>query len=909
LFAPYLLYDAIQRGTLPETMALAIVPWALAAALHALDVPSPRHIVLASFLVVLLILAHNVIPIFALGLLVLLGVVSCFSKLDKRWSFRFSGLRPLLLILGLSLGVTLFFWLPGLVELGDTQSRQAEFPFRQWPSYEQHILPVASLLEMPDDPADPNLLNPPIVRSLGLAQAALALLGMMALFWYPRPVQRRRLVVFALVSITAVYLSSELSLWWWQHFRVLNFIHLPVRFLGLASLGLAVFCGVAVDQLNQWFSKKWQTAVIFLLAALLVSISGWAWLYPQYCPVPQDTTQLMLAQSTTWQRWFAEAQAETLPRWVKELPPEDGLMAQYESGDAINRLVVPDSVKLVDWQTKPAWDSYQLEVSQPTQLTYQTFFFPGWQATIDGKSVPITPSEGQGLITLAVPAGQHRVTISFGPTPLRLVTLLISLLIMVGTAVWAWRYPSPKKEIGEVESFGVFRKALPLLILVTMLLILFKFLVIDNMATPIRANRLQEGRLSGVPFPTNINFENEIRHLGYKGAAEIAADDVSNITHYWMPLRTIGVPYGLEFHVVDDEGRPWHSELARPFRYAHYPSTESWAVGEYVRDAYEIELLPGTPPGTYWLETAVFRRDTDLSLIPTGGEVGSSPDQARIGRLRVLPGEWELDAETAQVNTFEPTAITAVPQLSLVGWTVPDVVWRPGQYAQLDLLWHGNQVTLDERVVVDLVLKDETGKESAQLGVIVGDSVYPLTTRPETAVVRDKVQWRLPPDLETNLYTVWLTSGEQEIELGQWQIDAPTRTFEQPEVDITSDFEVWFAHLVGYSWSETAVSPGESVELELVWQADGEQTTSYRVFVHLLDDSGNLVTQSDAIPDRWTRPTTGWMVGEYIRDSHTLSLPSNLTSGDYTLLVGFYDTVTSERLGEAEIGVLTVGDG
>jgi len=391
--------------------------------------------------------------------------------------------------------------------------------------------------------------------------------------------------------------------------------------------------------------------------------------------------------------------------------------------------------------------------------------------------------------------------------------------------------------------------------------------------------------------PRTIDFSGEFTYLGYSGPPTARADEPLLITQYWAAQREIGAPYSFALYVTDDQGRVWQQPVARPFGYAHYPGDQGWQVGSYVRDAYEINLLPGTPPGLYWLEVEGFRRDAAVSLLPRNWPTGSNPARARVGQVQITSGDWTLTADNAAVDNFAPTPIVGRPGLTLLGWSVPDVAWRPGDVAGLDLLWQNEGDEGARPLPITLVLSDETGTAVAQQEATPGGA----------GIVRDKVQWRLPAELTTGRYTVSLTVGEQTIPLGEWPVDAPPHRFAAPDVAQTAVFTVPFASLVGYNGWDTAVGPGDTLELELVWQVLATADTSYRVFIHLLDEAGNLVAQSDAVPDHWTRPTTGWLPGEYIRDRHTLTLPPDAASGSYALRLGWYDPATGERVGEVVI--------
>jgi hypothetical protein len=72
--------------------------------------------------------------------------------------------------------------------------------------------------------------------------------------------------------------------------------------------------------------------------------------------------------------------------------------------------------------------------------------------------------------------------------------------------------------------------------------------------------------------------------------------------------------------------------------------------------------------------------------------------------------------------------------------------------------------------------------------------------------------------------------------------------------------------------------------------------TSYRIFLHLLQPDGSLLVQADGEPADWTRPTTGWAVGEVVLETRTLEIPADALPGEYRLVAGLYDPDTGQRL-------------
>jgi hypothetical protein len=83
--------------------------------------------------------------------------------------------------------------------------------------------------------------------------------------------------------------------------------------------------------------------------------------------------------------------------------------------------------------------------------------------------------------------------------------------------------------------------------------------------------------------------------------------------------------------------------------------------------------------------------------------------------------------------------------------------------------------------------------------------------------------------------------------------------------------------------------------LSLFWESLARTETDYTVFVHVLDESGNLIRQGDHAPAEGKYPTSLWEVGEIIQDSVEIPL-SKLASGRYSIIIGLYNQLTGERL-------------
>jgi hypothetical protein len=115
--------------------------------------------------------------------------------------------------------------------------------------------------------------------------------------------------------------------------------------------------------------------------------------------------------------------------------------------------------------------------------------------------------------------------------------------------------------------------------------------------------------------------------------------------------------------------------------------------------------------------------------------------------------------------------------------------------------------------------------------------------------------------------------------------------------------------LVGYDQSPSSARAGEMLTVTLYWQPQSEIGYDYSSYVHLVDEAGRGITQSDHQPGGDYYPTSLWRPGEVLRDSHVLSIPEGAIPGTYRLVVGMYRHPSLEPLGgPADIGLLAVKD-
>jgi hypothetical protein len=98
----------------------------------------------------------------------------------------------------------------------------------------------------------------------------------------------------------------------------------------------------------------------------------------------------------------------------------------------------------------------------------------------------------------------------------------------------------------------------------------------------------------------------------------------------------------------------------------------------------------------------------------------------------------------------------------------------------------------------------------------------------------------------------------------------------------------WGDHLTFLGFDTHSASnfvPGESVEVDLFWQARGAPGEDYLPSLELINSEGTSQAQLTEKPVAGTYPTAWWQAGELVRDPHTLPIPATVPPGQYDLTI------------------------
>ncbi len=148
---------------------------------------------------------------------------------------------------------------------------------------------------------------------------------------------------------------------------------------------------------------------------------------------------------------------------------------------------------------------------------------------------------------------------------------------------------------------------------------------------------------------------------------------------------------------------------------------------------------------------------------------------------------------------------------------------------------------------------------------------------------------------------------------GEWVENATFSFYSlpQPGTTITAPVSATFGNSILLRQVRVTRVPaknGALLQVTLDWQATQPISDDLTVFVHVVDETGRLVSQRDSPPMSGFRPTSGWEKGEVIEDRLGVSVPGTATEQPLRLRVGLYQPATATRLTTTEGPTQSKGD-
>ncbi|MCL4862273.1 MAG: hypothetical protein KJZ93_22850 [Caldilineaceae bacterium] len=600
VFSPYLLANLHFRGALAEHLGLAVGPLLFLAIYQLVKQPGWGTYLAATAAVALLIVTHFLSTLLYLPFALLYAL---WWVANTPHALRMRTLTWLAAAAFSGAALSAFYWLPAAVErdglkqidlaaaLGDYLARLiapaallAPTPFLDYAN--QHSMPELGLAAW---------------MLVGLAASGLVVYGSKLM-----PEQRGQQVFWGVASLLALFLTSTLAAPLWRQFPPVAILQFPFRWLGAAWLGLALFVGGLAAIMPRRRELRMLGGGLLVLLLLWFGVAGLRNLPLE----PAMLRSLGVAQvgeehiNLAGLRAFEYDQADNLRNecwvWAYEYVPRTSGLSDCVTmrdliltGSPVTTGLPPVRAQMQASQLTPNRLVANVSSPDPWTLSLHAFWIPGWQATVDGWPVTPQPLDPLGVVSVAVPAGEHTVQIEHAPTMLRQVARWLSALLFLIWLVLALRL---RPKLAAATLGGLLLLIGPPLLLAT--------------RTP-----------QPPPFANpEVEFAGQVALQGY--ALAVTPGQVQ-LDLAWLARAEMNRSYKVFVHVIDDTGRLWAQADRRPVGYAS--NTNRWLPGQAVLDTHHLLLPEPLPRGEYQVRVGLYDEASGARL-PVVDETGAAVD-------------------------------------------------------------------------------------------------------------------------------------------------------------------------------------------------------------------------------------------------------------------------------------------
>jgi hypothetical protein len=768
MYAPFHLYDVLFRGHLPGAWAMVFYPLVLWSVSRLIGRGGVPWFASTSLAYAACLLTHNPANFIFAPFLLCYAVVLVLS----RPSSRIRSLIRVGISILLGVGLAACFWLPALWDRQFIQIARMVTSLDL--DYHSHFITISELLA-PPRMAEVGLMNPGIPNTLGTVLVALAILSLAAL-WRLRQRDERAQLIVALCGVAAVaFIVSPQSAIVWESIALMKYLVFPHRFLRLGSLLVAVLCGAAVSLFASRHKTFSPSFVVTLVSAGAVVVSAFPLLYPPYYrdqPLNPSFAEMMEFERRTGTLGTTSF-GEYLPVWVEWIPNTSPLEQLYKSSaevDRLDRTTLPEGTRITNADYGPTSMTVALDAPQAFEATFQLLYFPTWRAYVDGRETPITPTPGQGLVQLTVPAGEHAISIRLQDMPIHTLAKVVtaaSLLLLVVLCATPWVRSRVLSLSGPGSPADGLRSEAPdapgnvpsiraaVLALMAVSLLAFKLGYVDTHDTWFK-REFDGENVAAAQEPLQINFGDQVSLLGYDlPSASAQPGDTLGLKLYWKARQELTTDYSAFAQVVDEQLNIYaQMDSLNPGRYP----TRLWEPDEYNQDSHDIYIPPGTPPGEYALGIGLYDPQTmmRLPILETDDHQAGMYflDQITVIRPDRPPTMQELGIQHSVTVQYENG-------MTLLGHSAEREYLPASDFYRLALFWRADG-RLDEDYSVAIRVLDSEGEVALSHSSEPSARRYPTTIWGEGEIVRDNHALRIPRDFPEGRYQLQLALFDSE---------------------------------------------------------------------------------------------------------------------------------------------------
>lgn len=870
-FAPFHLVNLYVRGdSLSELWAMGLYPLILWRAQRCLDQPNFKHTFVLALFVGALSLSHNISALNFMPFLALYLAIGAVWPLigalfRQRVAAKPSALAPLpprpvapitawarLILPGLALawGLALaaFFWLPALRETDAVQITGVSTGYFFYGNHfrSANLVQPNWVFSFNTEPGHPTPF------SMGLWHALIICISLLVL-----PVQAWRAkrwpwqLTFALLAAgLATWMVTPASQAAWEQLPLVSFTQFPWRFLSLQGLFAALFIGAAMglrepETAQPSRANALQAGVALALASTfaLTTLPGLQLSFVPLTDAEVNPQTLQLFEYFSG-NLGSTAGYEYLPRATNPRP--------FASATLLER---PPQVKTLSGAAtgtrtfkNGAHEQWVVAVSSDTAaVAFPTYYWPGWEAWVDGTPTPVRAAVGLGWITLDVPAGQHQIDLRLGRTPLRLWAELLSLAALVPAAVWA--FLRRKRIVLQVR-----RYLAPLVLGAGALLVGsvgLRLAAAQSTPTPAELGvpLSQDFAQLALAHRAPVVFANGNRLVTLTYSANsIAPGETLTLTMQWL----IQTPTTVTVQLVPN------ANLIAP-----QPITLTQAIFPLAPASVITLAIPADiPPGLYF------------TALATASPALTSAGQTR-GWVYLNPLQVEKLPEAQPDPNAAPFVLQAVALESL-----------PPATARVHLTWQTN-ADLTRNYALNLRLRDIGGNEWAGWDTQVGYGMYPSSLWRLGEVVREFYDLPLPPGAPPGEYRLGVTLYDAATLDNLLEEQYPvTLTIASPLGERAAQWTLTPALALSAVDFPDSFEQGTAPELGAHWLALAPPATLYRAQWSLVSPNMSVTQTLDLAPGSDPRQ---WPAPSYIRGRVRFGTGPDLKPGPYTLVLQLVD--------------------